>query len=217
MALNKQTLRADAQPTDPAGFCAFDLQQALQNETYTKQWADNAHYIDSTTGATVLRGLQPYIVLPSEGFVAPPTSSTGSSASGGTVASVIIVLRFLDDFATSNNTAYATNFVNNLADVLGIPASRIIVVSLTPGSVIVKFKILSSSTGPSPTTLATTIETQLNNPNSALNNKFSSIDQSYTPQVSVEYAKSGGAVAGHAPLSLLAMVAVVFMSWLFAH
>jgi hypothetical protein len=222
MKLNNQPFTTTYAAGTRSGFCAFDIQKVIEDENATKAWAENAHYEDPVSHATVLRGLEPFQLSPIEKSL--QSSSSSSTGPRVIIASVTVKLKFNDEFFAANQSqAYRTNFINKMAVILRVPASRIRIVRMDPGSVIMTFQILTATSGPSVTELADKIITDIANPNSDLVTTFGTLDVTYSPVVEVNTQTTPGGNAAPSSFSfspLAVMLAVVLagvMKWLASH
>jgi len=112
----------------------------------------------------------------------------------GDVTNIVfeITMKFDLDLNTIDNTpggrdGFAASFKTELAAALGIPTNRIIVVSITPGSIAIVFQILPPATpsDPSAEQVFDDILDQMDDPTSELRNGAitGTVDTSFTPIV----------------------------------
>ncbi len=107
----------------------------------------------------------------------------------------VVILKVNVDLSVAATPAFQRTFVTDIADVLEVKSSRIVINSVTAGSVLIDFTILPSTSGSSPwaTTLASKLVALVAQPNSTLAQKIP-VDPMFQPQVATKVA------AGKCPL-----------------
>jgi hypothetical protein len=101
----------------------------------------------------------------------------------------VVTLKVNVNLAVASTPAFQQAFVTDIADVLGVNASRVRIDSVTAGSVLIDFTILpsTSASGPWASFLASTLVALVAQPNSTLAQKIP-VDATFTPQVKTRIA-----------------------------